>query len=236
LAIANPNRTRARQRVDAAVAAARWAADCCFDCLSPSHINLGTSESEVKTMPVPFSNMKTFNLTAVALLSALPSALGAGISQASLGETETQCMAKYGSESDVKDGLGYDAVGDREVTFHLKTTSGSLELRVIFLQGTVAHEQISSADPSRPLSEAQMKTLLDSESAGLKWRKRNSNFRTDNSGSTYGTETWSRSDGAMAKFYVTGKAGSPDLSGQMELSTKRFADAQAYFDKQDGAN
>lgn len=27
-----------------------------------------------------------------------------------------------------------------------------------------------------------------------------------------------------------------DLAGQVELSTKRFADAQAFFDKQDGAN
>ena len=40
----------------------------------------------------------------------------------------------------------------------------------------------------------------------------------------------------MAKFWVTGKAGSQELSGQMELSTKRFADAQAFFDKQNGAN
>jgi hypothetical protein len=176
--------------------------------------------------------MKAFNLAALALLSVL----GAGISRASLGETEAQCLAKYGSEFDVKDGLGYDVVGDRAVTYHLKTASGSLNLRVVFLRGTVAHEEISSADPSHPLSEAQLKALLDSESAGLKWRKRNAIFRTDNSGSTYGTENWLRSDGAIAKFYVTGKAGSPDLSGQMELSTRRFADAQAFFDKQDGAN
>ena len=145
-------------------------------------------------------------------------------------------MAKYGSEFDVKDGLGYDVVGDRAVTFHFKTASGALNLRVVFLQGTVAHEEISSADPSQPLSEEQMKALLDSESPGMTWRKRNSIFRTDNSGSTSGVENWTRSDGATAKFWVTGKAGSKDISGQMELSTKRFADAQAFFDKQDGAN
>ena len=81
-----------------------------------------------------------------------------------------------------------------------------------------------------------MKTLLNSESAGLKWEKRNSVFHSDISGATSGTENWSRSDGAIAKFWVTGKAGSDDLSGQMELSTKRFADAQAFFDKQDGTN
>jgi len=180
--------------------------------------------------------MKTFNLAALALLSALLSVLGVGISRASLGETEAQCVAKYGSEFDVKDGLGYDVVGDRAVTYHLKTASGSLNLRVVFLQGTVAHEEISSADQSHLLSEGQMKTLLDTESAGLKWGKRNSIFRTDNSGTTYGTEKWSRSDGAIAKFWVTAKAGSQDMSGQMELSTKRFADAKAFFDKQDGAN
>ena len=160
----------------------------------------------------------------------------AGICRASLGDAEAQCVAKYGSEFDVKDGLGYDVVGDRAVTFHLKTAAGALNLRVVFLQGTVAHEEISSADSSQPLSEAQMKTLLDAESAGLKWRKRNAIFRSDISGSTSGVETWSRSDGAIAKFWVTGKAGSKDVSGQMELSTRRFADAQAFFDKQDGAN
>ena len=176
--------------------------------------------------------MKAFNLATLALLSVL----GAGISRASLGETEAQCVAKYGGEFDVKDGLGYNVVGDRAVSFHVKTASGSLNLRVVFLQGTVAHEEISSADLSHPLLEKQMKTLLDSESAGFKWRKRNSIFHSDISGSTSGTENWSRSDGAMAKFWVTGKAGSEDLSGQMELSTKRFADAKAFFDKQDGAN
>jgi hypothetical protein len=180
--------------------------------------------------------MKIFNLAAPALLSALLSAWGVGICRASLGETEAQCVAKYGSEFDVKDGLGYDVVGDRAVTFHLKTASGSLNLRVVFLRGTVAHEEISSADPSQPLSEGQMRALLDSESAGLKWRKRNSIFRSDISGSTSGMENWSRSDGVTAKFWLSGQAGSKDIAGQMELSTKRFADAQAYFDKQDGAN
>ena len=180
--------------------------------------------------------MKTFNLAALALLSALLSVLGVGISRASLGDTEAQCVAKYGSESDAQDGLGYHVVGDRAVTFHLKTAAASLNVRVVFLQGTVAHEEISSGDASHPLSEEQLKALLDSESAGLEWRKRNTIFRSDISGSTSGMENWSRSDGAVAKFWLSGKAGSKDISGQLELSTKRFADAQAYFDKQDGAN
>ena len=176
--------------------------------------------------------MKSLNLVALALLSVL----GVGISRASLADTEAQCIAKYGNESDARDDLGYAVVGNRAVTFYVKTASGSLSLRVVFLQGTVAHEEISSADASHPLSEGQMKTILDSESAGLKWRKRNSVFHTDNSGSTNGAENWTRSDGAVAKFWVTAKAGSGDLSGQMEISTKKFADAQAYFDKQYGPN
>jgi len=176
--------------------------------------------------------MKALHLAALALLSPLV----LGISRASLGETEAQCVAKYGSEFEVKDGLGYDVVGDRAVTFHVKAASGSLNLRVVFLQGTVAHEEISSMDPSHPLSEGQMKALLDAESAGLEWRKGHSVFRTDNSGSTYGSENWSRSDGVVAKFWVSGKAASQDLAGQMELSTKRFSDAQAFYDKQDGTN
>ncbi len=171
-------------------------------------------------------------LIALALLSLV----GVGISRASLGETEAQCVAKYGPEFDIKDGLGYDVVGERAVTYHVKTAAGPLTVRVIFLQGTVAHEAISSGDSSHPLSEAQMKALLDAEGADMKWHKQKSLFRTDDSGSTYGTEFWSRSDGALAKIWVTGKAGSQDLSGQLELATKKYADAQAFFDKQDGAN
>ncbi len=154
---------------------------------------------------------------------------------ANLGETEAQCVAKYGSESDVQDGLGYHVVGDRAVTFQVKTASGALNMRVIFLQGTVAHEEIASLDPAQPLSQRQMKALLDSDNAGLTWRKGHEVFRTDNSGTTYGTQNWSRSDGASAKIFLTGKASSQDLSGQMQLSTKRYADAQAFYDKQDGA-
>ncbi len=179
--------------------------------------------------------MKAFNFAALVLLSAL----GMGTSRASLGDTEAQCVAKYGSESDVTDGLGYGVAGDRAVTFSLKTASGPLILRVVLLQGTVGHEGISSADPSHPLSQERMKALLDAESAGLKWRKGNSVFHTENSfsaGSTSGVVNWSRSDGAIAKFWVSGKARSQDLSGQMELSTKRFADTQAFFDKRDGTN
>ena len=173
---------------------------------------------------------KAFNLAALVLFSIL----GVDNSRASLGDTEAQCMAKYGSESDVQDGLGYHVVGDRAVTFQAKTASGSVSMRVVFLQGTVAHEEISSGDPSHALSEPQMRALLDAEGEGAKWRKRNSVFHTDNSGSTYGTENWV-SEGATAKIYLTGKASSQDLSGQLELSTKKYAATQAFFDKQDGA-
>jgi hypothetical protein len=160
-----------------------------------------------------------------------------GISRANLGDTEAQCLAKYGAESDVKDGLGYDAVGDRAATFHVKTAVDSLVLTVIFLNGIAVHERISNADASRGLSEDRMKALLQAESRGLKWQKRNSIFRTDNSsGITAGSENWVRSDRAIATFSVLGKTGSPALSGEIELSTRPYADAKAFFDKQDGGN
>lgn len=178
--------------------------------------------------------MKTFNLAALALLTAL----GMGISRASLGDTEAQCVAKYGSESDVQDGMGYGTAGDKAATFQVKTASGYLNVRVVFLQGTVGHEEISSADASHPLSQERMKALLDSESAGFEWRKGKAVFHSDisSSGSTYGTVNWSRSDGATAKIYLQGKSSAQDLSGQMELSTRKFADTQAFFDKRDGTN
>lgn len=176
--------------------------------------------------------MKASHFTALALLFAL----GMRISRANLGDTEAQCVAKYGSESDVQDGLGYHAVGDRTATFHVKTASGSLNMRVVFLQGRVAHEEISSLDPSSPLSVGQMKAILDSESADSKWQKGNSVFRSEYAGSTYGSQNWERGDGAIATFWLTGKAKSQEASGQMELSTKRYADAKAFFEKEDGGN
>jgi hypothetical protein len=160
-----------------------------------------------------------------------------GISRANLGDTEAQCLARYGAESDVKDGLGYDAVGDRSATFHVKTAVDSLIITVIFLQGVAVHERISNADASRGLSEARMKALLQTESRGLEWQKGNSIFRTDNSsGITAGSETWLRSDRAIATFSVLGKTGSTALAGEIELSTRQYAEAKAFFDKQDGGN
>jgi hypothetical protein len=175
--------------------------------------------------------MKAFNLAALVLFSIL----SAGVCRASLGDTEARCITKYGAESDATDNLGDRIVGDRAVTFNISTPSGDLNLRVVFLHGTVAHEEISGAG-GRSLPETQLKTLLDAESQGFKWEKGKTVFRTNNSGSTYGAQNWSRSDGAVAKFWVNAQAGSQDLSGQMEISTKLFAAAQAFYDRQNGVN
>ena len=155
---------------------------------------------------------------------------------ASLGDTEAQCIGKYGAEFDAKDGLGYDVVGDRAASFRFKNAVGALNRRVIFLRGLVVHEEISSSDPSLPLSKPQMQAILESDGAGRAWHKGDAHFRTDNSGSSYGAETWSRDDGAQAKFWLTAKAGSQKETGQMEISSRSYLAAKAYFDKQDGTN
>jgi hypothetical protein len=162
--------------------------------------------------------------------------LGLGVCRANLGDTEAQLIARYGDESDVQAPLGYHQVGDKIASFQGKFSGIALTIRVTFLNGRVCHESISNADESQGLTKDQMKAILDSESAGLKWHKGREIFRTDRSlKDTAGSESWERSDGATAKFWMSGKASSQTQTGEMELSTKQYATAQAFYDKEDGA-
>jgi hypothetical protein len=158
---------------------------------------------------------------------------GLGICRANLGETEAQCIARYGSESDVQTDLGYRQVGDKAASFTLKNAKGSFNVRVTFLNGLSCHEVFTNADPSLGLTEAQMKSVLDSQSAGFKWEKGRSIYHTAG-GETYGTIEWQRGDGAVARFYISGKASSESPNGQVDLSTKQYAVAQRFYDKENG--
>jgi len=79
-----------------------------------------------------------------------------------------------------------------------------------------------------------MKFILDTETAGLEWRKGKTVYRTDRSDETYKAESWVRSDGATAIFAMSGKAATAILSGQLEISTKQYTDAQHFYDKENG--
>ena len=160
----------------------------------------------------------------------------AGACRANIGEAEAQCLTRYGSEFDVTTDVGYRQVGDKAASFNLKTPSGSMIVRVTFLRGLSCHESFSNADSSRGLTEDQMKAILDSQNAGLKWRKGRTVYHTDGSGETYGSVDWLRSDGATAKFWVSGKAASQNQSGQVELSTEEYTHAQHFYDKENGDN
>src|ERR1700722_1906897 len=140
-----------------------------------------------------------------------------GLCRANLGETEAQCITRYGSESDAQDGLGYHQVGDRTATFHSKFSGVTLNIRIIFLNGYVCHEAISNIDDSRGLSMDQMKAILDSERAGQDWHKGRAVYRSDRH-DTAGAIAWKRDDGAIATFWLSGKASSQSQSGEMELS------------------
>jgi hypothetical protein len=169
------------------------------------------------------------------MLAALIFGLGLGLCRANLGESEAQCGARYGGESDERDNLGFDVVGDKSVSFHPEKPRALL-VSVTFLNGADCHEKISSADSSRGLSEDQMKAILDSESAGQAWTRQKTAYRTDRSDTTYGSETWLRSDGATATFWLSGSAKSQTESGEVELSTRDYAAAQRALDRQNGAN
>ncbi len=53
-------------------------------------------------------------------------------------------------------------------------------------------------------------------------------------GSTYGSIDWQRSDGAVGKFWVSGAAASQIKTGQVDVSTKQYAVAQRFYDKENG--
>jgi hypothetical protein len=173
--------------------------------------------------------MKIFQLVAAVLIFGS----GIGVCRANLGETETQCIARYGPESDVQTDIGYKQVGDKAASFTVKTATGSLSVRVIFLNGMSCRETLANADQSTGLSKDQMMGILNSQSAGLKWDKRNTIYRTSN-GQTYGTIDWLRSDGATARFWVSSHAGSQTQTGQVDVATKQYTYAQRIFDKENG--
>jgi hypothetical protein len=176
------------------------------------------------------TTMKTSMLTGLALFFAFSM-----VCRANLGETETQCMAKYGHEFDVQDNLGFDVVGDKAASFNLKTSKGSFVINITFLNGVAALEKMTSADLSRDISEDQKAAILQSESAGLKWDKQGTTYRTDRSDVTSGMERWLRSDGATAICWMSGKLTLKHGWGEIDLSTKQYASAQRGVDQQDGA-
>jgi hypothetical protein len=158
-----------------------------------------------------------------------------GFCHANLGDTEAQCIARYGAELDVQTDVGYRQVGDKAASFNVKTASETLSIRVIFLHGSSCHESISNADTAQGLSQDRMKALLVAQGPALKWSKGKTLYQTDQQADeTYEAENWLRSDDATAVFTMTGKASSRSLSGQLELSTKQYADAQHFYDKENG--
>jgi hypothetical protein len=73
------------------------------------------------------------------------------------------------------------------------------------------------------------------ESSGLDWNREATVYRTDRSDTTYGSETWLRSDGATAVCWMSGKPKLEHGWGEIDLSTRQYAAAQRTLDRQDGA-
>jgi hypothetical protein len=155
--------------------------------------------------------------------------------QGKLGDSEAQCLARYGAEFDVQDNLGFDVVGDRAASFHLQMAAGSFVLNVTFLNGAAALEKFTSVDSSRDISEEQKKTILDSEGAGLAWSEKATTYRTDRSDVTSGMQGWLRSDGAAATCWMSGKLTLHHGWSEIDISTRQYAAAQRSLDQQDGA-
>jgi hypothetical protein len=156
-----------------------------------------------------------------------------GVSRALLGDSEAQCIAQYGNESEVRDPLPFDVVGDRAASFDVGKSGSPLTLKVVFLNGVVAHETFSS-DTSEGISLARKQAILDAERAGLQWSKTGTNYRTDRADNTNALESWVRSDGATAQCWMSGKA-KIQFTGEIDLSSKAYTAAQRALDQQNGS-
>jgi hypothetical protein len=186
---------------------------------------------------VAWSNLRSFFVKNCRLfLAALLLVAGREASRANIGETEVQCIARYGDESNVRDDLAFDVIGDKAASFQLKSPSFVLSLDVIFFNGVDAHETVRNADTSQALSEEQKNEVLDLERAGLKWERQKTTFGTDRSDVTYGSETWIRSDGAVARCWMSRRVKSQSQWTEVDFSTRDYAAAQTTLDRQNGAN
>ena len=154
---------------------------------------------------------------------------------ARLGDTESRCIARYGGESDVQNNLGFDVIGDKAASFTLKTPQGLFELDVIFLNGVAVKEKITLADASKDIPEVEIKALLDFESTGGTWTEQGAHYRTDRSDNTSGSEGWTRSDGATAVCWMSGRPKTEHGWGEIDLSTREYAAEQGELDRRNGA-
>ena len=175
--------------------------------------------------------MKGFKLAVIAtcFLS------GMAVCRANLGETEAQCIARYGQEFDVQENLGFDVAGDKAASFNLKTAKGPLVMHVIFLNGVAGMEKITSADSSVDISDEQLQGILSAEGAGLKWSRQSTNYRTDRSDYTSEKQQWKRSDGADAICWASGKTSFQHGWGEIDISSRGYEAAQREVDRQGGA-
>jgi hypothetical protein len=182
-------------------------------------------------VPASLLSMKILRLTLLILL--IDSV--AGVCPARLGDTEAACITRYGAEFDTLDNLGFDVIGDKAASFHLKTPHGAFVLSVTFYNGVAAMEKITPADSSALIGKDEVKTILDSEAAGQTWKAQGAHYRTDRSDMTAGSEGWLRSDGATAICWMSGKPTSQEGWGEIDISSRQYAAAQEELDRRNGA-
>jgi hypothetical protein len=174
------------------------------------------------------------NSSKLALLAVF-SLAGMAMGRAHLGDTEAQCIGRYGAEFEIRDNLGFDAVGDKAASFHVKTPAGSFVMTIVFLNGVASDEKISNSNGASGLSDGQKQAFLDSESAGEAWRKKSATTHTDRSDVTYETEDWIRGDGATARCWMSRKVKAEEQWGEIEFATRDYSAAQKKLDAENGA-
>jgi hypothetical protein len=98
-----------------------------------------------------------------------------------------------------------------------------------------AFERITNSDPAHDIPDDQKQALLKAESAGYRWTKGATRYRSDGADNMSGTEAWLRSDGAKAVCWMSGKPLVSHGWGEIDLSTREYSVAQGELDRQDGA-
>lgn len=146
---------------------------------------------------------KTLGVIALFALAVLPA-------YARLGETEDQCIARYGAvvkqDQITSYGLSLPALG---------FVKNGYIIMVAFLSNKAGMIEISKQDGS-DISENEITNFLDANSGGQKWNKQNA-FSVDSN--------WMREDGAKAQY--------DPFQKNLTLATKEFEAAMEAAKKAD---
>jgi hypothetical protein len=150
------------------------------------------------------------------ILAAIILAISVGSTRASLGDTEQQLVSRYGPKLGAK--TSDQALGGAVAADRVSFMKAGLQYDVLLFKGVSSEESVYHR-PYAPLTEAEVKALLDANAQGQSWK---SVVVTASTGWLRPILIWERSDGSTAT--VEEPEGKPRLL--FHVKSKALIDAE----------